>query len=153
LEARLQFNRNQADVKKEPQKEEPKVKTGTKLTPEEKKKADQKKVAQYKKDVASLRLNVTIGNWDKVKEALADLPDQDAQTAFSTIATQLGQTVSVSPRAELSSLGAPSHKQAQYLRPMEILQFSDVAKKTPDDNSLKSLARLIDSNNRPSIAF
>ena len=166
LEARLQHNRNiaaEADKKPKEQVNQPKkpapkpdkkaADPKKKLSPQEKQKEDQKKLAQYKKDVEALRLNVVLGNWNKVKEKLEQLPDNDAKVAFSRIASQLGTSVNIRPRPELSSLGAPGHNQSQYLRPMEILAFSDTAKKTPDKSALESLARLIDSNNRPPKAF
>ncbi len=148
LEARLKFNRNQeaAAKKKVEKKQQP-------IGPEDKKTANRKKLAQYKKDIEALRLNVILGRWPEVTTLLKELPDQDAQTAFASIVSSLGSDFQVSPRQELASIGAPGHKQNQYLRPAEIIALSDAAKQTPEDEVLENLAQLINRDNRPPQTF
>ncbi|MEM7601009.1 MAG: hypothetical protein AAF357_06290, partial [Verrucomicrobiota bacterium] len=103
----------------------------------------QEKLSQYRQDVATLKTNVVLGFWPKVKAYLETLSDRDAKTAHSRILSQLGSTANVSPREELEGLGARSHSQAQYVRPLEILSLSDVAKQVPDDSTIELLANLI----------
>ena len=156
LEARLTYNREQKEAaearndasaeKKKPDSEKEKKE----LTEKQK---DNKKLAQYKKDVKKLTQDVTLGHWDDVKTYLETLPDSAAETAFSTIVRVLGQEVNVSPRRELSTVGARRHKQSQYLRPDEVLALCDAAKKAPSNDLIENLAQLIDRDNRPSTDF
>jgi hypothetical protein len=111
------------------------------------------KRTQYKKDVASLRQNVILGNWDEVRSYLDTLPDNDAQNAYKRILSQLAGPVNVQPRPELAALGAKPHTQAQYLRPSEIFALSDASKKEPDKQILEQLAKLVPRNPAPPASF
>ena len=133
LEARLSSKRA---------KENPPAKPKTDQDPNKKPTAAEK-LKQYKKDIATLRTNVVLGNWEDVKKYLASLSDQDAKTAYNRILQQLGSSTNVSPRAELSFIGAKSHAQEQYIRPDEIIALSDIAKTKPDESTLKNLAALM----------
>ncbi len=149
LEERMKARREAAE------KPEPKPKPKPKEDPKEDDKKGEEKdkkedkpnrdevIRQYKADVAKLGSNVVLGEWAEVKTYLESLPDDDARNAYQRILRQLGSATRVSPRSELSTLGAESHSQPQYLRPHEILDLSDTAKKKPDDSAIESIADLM----------
>lgn len=111
------------------------------------------KTAAYKRAFEKFRSDVTLGNWDEVKSYLADLPDNDAATAFSSLVTRLNAPVMVRPRKEIAGLGAKQHNQTQYLRLREFFALTDAAKKAPNPKTLQQLAGLIKGDKKPTADF
>ena len=153
LQTRLDAARPHEPLPEDPDNPKPPEQVGPPTAAEYKLLEAKQKREEYKKDVEQFRQDIIMGNWDEMRAYLESLPDRDADLAYRQVLTQLNTEVSVAPRPELALLGAKSHKQAQYLRPREVLALSDASRKEPRSETLQKLADLLPQNAPPPESF
>jgi len=118
-------------------------------------KQQQAKLQHLQKTVQLLDTDVVLGNWTRVKSALATLPKSQASSLYSRIISALNRTVNVGssnddPFADDSN---NSSKQPQYFPPSELIPLIEASPSPLNINSIKLLANLIGNNNRPTPDF
>lgn len=100
---------------------------------------------QIGQELEQLKNNITLGNWDKVKNYFAQLPPVTSKLAFTKISYTLSSNQSVNPIDYLKKNGTAKSQQKPLMLTSDILAWLEVPVEAPTTADIRKLSELITS--------
>jgi len=115
---------------------------------QQKKKLDEKYqkqllIFEVGKEFEQLKIDITLGNWDKVKAYFAKLPPVISKRAFSTLTNTLSSSQNVRPIAYLQQQGTGKSQQKPVMLLSDVLAWLEVPVEAPSSDDIRTLSQLL----------